>query len=201
VDRATVFLPSGGRTSGWSRHSASSNKFSAAERCSSAATLARSWQSRRSTSSQSRDWHSFQLEVHIPEDSVIPLPEPGGNPVKIGPTILAYMVNPSSGAENLKYEIKFYHRWIAQHHAIPPLPGQSEDIWTPITSGELSGGVRRGCWEAISSNLLRLDIAPFNVPGFSTAHSDGSFSQSVEFSVTSGHGSVTFSDVVLWFRR
>ena|GEM_PF-1432338 len=39
ADRASACPPAGGRTSGWSRHSASSNKFSAAERCSSAATL------------------------------------------------------------------------------------------------------------------------------------------------------------------
>jgi DNA (cytosine-5)-methyltransferase 1 len=39
ADRASACPPAGGRTSGWSRHSAPKNKFSAAERCSSAATF------------------------------------------------------------------------------------------------------------------------------------------------------------------
>ena len=40
ANRTSICPPAGGRTRGWSRHSASSNKFSVAERCSSAATLA-----------------------------------------------------------------------------------------------------------------------------------------------------------------
>ncbi len=39
ANRTSICPPAGGRTRGWSRHSASSNKFSVAERCSSAATL------------------------------------------------------------------------------------------------------------------------------------------------------------------
>ncbi len=137
------------------------------------------------------------VEVLIPENVVIPHHDSHGNPKKIGPAILAYMVDPSDDAKDLIYEINLHHMWFSQMHG-----ADVEDLWTPLTSPRLTGGVRRGYWEVISSQLLRPSVAPFNVPGYPTLHpaNEGTYIQSIHFKVVSGHGTVTFSDIVLLFR-
>ena len=137
------------------------------------------------------------IAVVIPEDVVVPHHDSDGVPTRIGPAILGYMVNPSDDANDLVVEIQYHHLWMTQFHGI-----ENQELWTPITRHRFSGGVRRGCWEVISSKLIRPSVAPFEVPGYPphSIHDVGDYRQNVSFSVLSGHGTVTFSDIVLLFR-
>lgn len=139
------------------------------------------------------------IPVVIPEDVVVP--HHGGDgglyPTKIGPAILGYMVNPSDDANDLIVEIQYHHLWMTQYHGT-----DMEELWTPITKHRLTGGVRRTCWEVISSKLIRPSVAPFEVPGYPLhlPNEEGDYRQNISFSVLSGQGTVTFSDIVLMFR-
>lgn len=140
------------------------------------------------------------IAVVIPEDVVTPHHHGDGDlyPTKIGPAILAYMVDPSDDAKDLIFEIQYHHLWFTQYHGGEGI----EELWTPITRHRLTGGVRRGYWEVISSKLIRPSVAPFEVPGHlpHLPDEEGDYRQNVSFSVLSGHGTVTFSDIVLLFR-
>jgi len=78
-------------------------------------------------------------------------------------SVLFYMLDPSSGADNLTYDVEINSK--------------------KVGSASLSGGVTRSKHEAVQKNILK--------------HG----SNSIQFEVKSGSGSVTFSDVILYFRR
>jgi hypothetical protein len=140
------------------------------------------------------------VAIVIPEDMVVPHHHGDGGlyPTRIGPAVLAYMIDPSDDAKDLVFEIQYHHLWFTQYHG----PEGIEELWTPITRHRLTGGVRRGYWEVISSKLIRPSVPPYEVPGHPPhlPNEEGNYRQNVSFTVLSGHGSVVFSDIVLFFR-
>lgn len=114
------------------------------------------------------------------------------------PSILAYVANPSSGANDLNYQIMYRIVW----------QGETTDEYKQwdrvIATGQLIGGVKRGLWEVVSGGVMRPSVissdSPVNVPDYGT-RDYGTLSQSVVFQVLSGNGTVRFSDVVIWFQR
>jgi hypothetical protein len=106
------------------------------------------------------------------EDEDMRFPETGGFSLPPGTAlgrndraILAFVADPSSGAEDLAYEVQVNG--------------------VDITSGQFTGGVKRGLWEPFPANILLA----------------GDDTNSVQFRVLSGDGRVRIGKVVLWFQQ
>lgn len=117
------------------------------------------------------------------------------------PAILAFVAEPGSDAEHVAYEIGICQNWIADFTMNVPLTDtNNENSYQVIGSGEFMGGFPRGLSFVMDGGILNRETLPYQVPGYGT-HMDGNLIVDVWFKVTGGHGSVKFSNVVLWFKR
>lgn len=131
-------------------------------------------------------------------------------------TILEFLANPSSNAEDLEFEIQIYERWVHK----PPAGGwgfgaavPQEDGRTAIYRGSFTGGVKRALSAIIEPGWLLRPNPPWRIHGSNKDHDaddtettgpDGKpvFPEwRLTFRVTDGKGSVEFSNVILWFHR
>jgi hypothetical protein len=123
------------------------------------------------------------LRIHLPAGAVVD-----------ERSILAFVADPASYSEDLKYEVSIVQHW-------HPPGNQPGEHWSKtIGRGTFTGGVARGLWFVIDGDILNLQTPPFTMPGHGTVN-DGTLSVTAWFKLNDGSGLVTFKDVVLWFQR
>lgn len=129
-----------------------------------------------------------QLRIHLPARAVIE-----------EPAVLAFVADPASYAEGLKFEVS-----VLQSYFPPGAEDPTETIVSDVGWHRFRGGVARGLWYTLRGNILNLETPseshPLNIPGH-LSHVDGRIEVTARFKVTDGSGLVIIRHVVLWFQR